>query len=812
MGIAVERLASPRIEAVSPGNGQLLEVPPRLREAMAGRYPIERAVGRGGMATVYLARDAKHQRDVAVKVLHPELAAGLGTERFLREIRIEAGLQHPHILPLHDSGEAEGFLYYVMPYVVGESLRQRLERETRLPVEDALAIAGDVADALGYAHAHGVVHRDIKPENILLSNGHALVADFGIAKAVELAGDSKLTETGWGMGTPAYMSPEQVIGEPADGRSDLYGLGCVVYEMLAGQPPFTAANARAMFTHHQVDTPLPLRTARPEVPAEVEAAVLTALAKLPADRFATASEFLERMTGSGDRRGSGRPRATPRAPPAAPTWGRRRAALVLAGATALLGGAYLAALHGRPAARSAGHPSSVAVLPIEDLQGDTSLAYISEGLTDELITDLAQIRGLQVINRQTTRLYGKSGKTPGQIAKELKVDAVVTGTLQRLGDSVHLTTQVTPSGSDRALWARSYGGSAGDLLRIQRETAWELGQRLRGERPGRATAGRSSGDPEAIDAYIRGRYWWNRRGQANLLRAIQFFGQALDADPSFAPAYAGIADAYVQLGYGSWLAPDDAFPKAAAAARKALELDSTLAEPHASLAFFNMYYAWDWAAAEREFQRAIARNPSYATAHEWYGLFLAAMGRSDQAVAEERRAQVLDPLSIGITGTTGWVLYYSGRQDDAERMLRTALRVDSGSVLAHLYLGRVLQAKGQVDSAIGEYEPALSGPLGLWAPTLSGLANLYALEGRRTEAMKLLHRLDSLSRSRYITPYAVAVVHAGLRQPDSAFAWLDRAVEERSHWLVWLNRDPRWLPLRSDARFAALVRRVGLPP
>ena len=241
------------------------------------------------------------------------MAAGLGTERFLREIRIEAGLQHPHILPLHDSGEAEGFLYYVMPYVVGESLRQRLERETRLPVADALAIAGDVADALGYAHAHGVVHRDIKPENILLSNGHALVADFGIAKAVELAGDSKLTETGWGMGTPAYMSPEQIVGEPADGRSDLYGLGCVVYEMLAGQPPFTAANARAMFTHHQVDTPPSLRTARPEVPAEVEAAVLTTLAKLPADRFATASEFLEADDRVGQSPGLGKaPRDAPR--------------------------------------------------------------------------------------------------------------------------------------------------------------------------------------------------------------------------------------------------------------------------------------------------------------------------------------------------------------------------------------------------------------------------------------------------------------------------------------------------------------------
>jgi serine/threonine-protein kinase len=800
---------------VSPGNGQAPDVLARLRAALADRYPIERAVGRGGMATVYLARDAKHHRDVAVKVLHPELAAGLGTERFLREIRIEAGLQHPHILPLHDSGEADGFLYYVMPFVVGESLRQRLERETRLPLDDALAITADVADALGYAHAQGVVHRDIKPENILLSNGHALVADFGIAKAVELAGDSKLTETGWGMGTPAYMSPEQIVGEPADGRSDVYGLGCVVYEMLAGQPPFPAASARAMFTRHQLDPPTPLRNARPEVPAEVEAAVLTALAKLPADRFATASEFLEGITGSGNRKGFSRPSPKPRLSLKAryARLGRPlRVGLVVSAVSLALGGAYLTLLRGRPVALAAGHVSTLAVLPIKDLQGDTSRAYIAEGLTDELSTDLAQIRGLQVINRQTMAGYGKSDKTPRQIAQELGVDAVVSGTLQRLGDTVHLTTELTPRGSDRALWARSYGGSAGDLLRIQRETAWELGERLRGERPRRTTAGGTAGDPEAIDAYIRGRYWWNRRGQSNLLRSIEFFGQALDADPSFAPAYAGMADAYTQLGYGSWLAPDDAFPKAAAAARKALALDSTLAEPHAALGFYNMYFAWDWAAAEREFRLAIARNPSYATAHEWHGLFLAAMGRFDEAVAEERRAQTLDPLSNAVTGTTGWVLHYSGRQDDAERVLRTALRVDSGFGLGHLYLGRVFQAKGELDSAIGQYEPQLSGPLGQWAPTLSGLANLYAAKGRRGDALRMLQRMDSLSRSRYITSYAVAVVHAGLNQPDSTFAWLDRAVKERTHWLVWLNRDPRWRAMRGDPRFADLVHRIGLPP
>jgi len=337
-----------------------------------------------------------------------------------------------------------------------------------------------------------------------------------------------------------------------------------------------------------------------------------------------------------------------------------------------------------------------------------------------------------------------------------------------------------------------------------------VGERLRGARPGRALVEARVGNADAIDAYIRGRYWWNKRGQANLLRAIQFFGQALDADPAFAPAYSGLADAYVQLGYGSYLSPEDAFLKAEAAARKALELDSTLAEPHATLGFVKMYYAWDWPAADREFRLAIARNQSYATAHEWYGLFLVAMGRYDEAVAQERTARALDPLSVGIAGTSGWVMHYSGRQDDAEQVLRAALRMDSNYSLGRLYLGRVMQAKGQLDSAVTKFQVARSREL--WVPTIAGLGNLYGLEGRRAEAMGELRLLDSLSKTQYVTSYAVALIHTALGQPDSAFAWLDRAVQERTHWLVWLNRDLRWKPLRADPRFASLVRRVGLPP
>ncbi len=352
--------------------GVIADAPDRLLQALADRYPIERPLGRGGMATVYLARDLKHQRQVAIKVLHPELAAGLGTDRFLREIRIEAGLQHPHILPLHDSGEADGFLYYVMPYVAGESLRDRLTREGSLSIEDTLRLGGDVAEALHYANERGVVHRDIKPENILLSGGHALVADFGIAKAVEAAGDSRLTETGWGMGTPAYMSPEQILGAAVDGRSDVYGLGCVLYEMLLGHPPFPAATARAVFARHHLDVPASIREERPDVPEHVDAALLKALAKEPNDRFSTTGKLLEALRLS-DNEYSTAPALALR--PARNPF--RRIKGLRARWLLIPFGGLLAAVGYRLASRSlhlgtAAESASIAVLPIVDRASDTS--------------------------------------------------------------------------------------------------------------------------------------------------------------------------------------------------------------------------------------------------------------------------------------------------------------------------------------------------------------------------------------------------------------------------------------------------------
>lgn len=454
-------------------------------------------------------------------------------------------------------------------------------------------------------------------------------------------------------------------------------------------------------------------------------------------------------------------------------------------------------------------PLRLAVLPIADVDSDTSRDYVAEGLTDQLITEFAQLPGLEVINGWTMRTYRGSKASTSEILRQLNASAALMATIQSLGDTVHMSVQLVRAGGESASWAKSYHGTRAELLRLQRQIARSAASSLNIRTADRATATRGPTDAAAIDLYIRGRHWWNRRTREALLRSIDFFAQAEDIDPMFAPAYSGMGDAYVQLGYGSLLRPDDAFPKARAAAQQALELDSTLAEPHATLAFVAMYYDWRWDQAAHEFKRALDLNPSYATAHEWYGLFLTAMGRFGEAREEERRAQALDPLSVPIAATAGWVLHYSGLQDDAQRELQVVLRQDSAFPLGRLYLGRVYQARGQLGNALAEY--AATGPLLDWIPTVAAVGTVLAEQGREREARLVLARMDSLGRTAYVTAYAYALVHAALGQTDSAFAWLDRAVTERTHWLVWLNRDTRWGKLKDDPRFTRLTAQVGLP-
>ena len=456
---------------------------------------------------------------------------------------------------------------------------------------------------------------------------------------------------------------------------------------------------------------------------------------------------------------------------------------------------------------------SIAVLPLKNLSGNPADEYFADGMTDELITNLAKISALRVTSYTSVSKYKTTSKPLPQVAQELQVDGIVEGSVLRSGDQVRITAQLIYAPRDQHLWAEEYQRYVRDVLYLQREVARDIAEQVRvtltpNERNRLATAG--AVDPAAYESYLRGRSFWNQRSEASLLKAIDQFNKAIEVDSGYAPAYSGLADCYTTLGYLSYLDPLDAFPRAHDAATKALELDPSLAEAHTSLAYYNLYHAWNWAEAENEFKKAIELNPNYAIAHDWYSYYLMAMGRFDEAWKEVNRAHELDPLSVTISTDIGFNHFYRRNYDEAINQLRATLSVSPKFPLAHLWLGRAYQQKKMYAEAIDEFnktDAALPG----WVVTIAGMGNAYGEWGRRAEAEQVLTRLDEVAHAKYVTPYGIALVYAGLGDKNRAFVWLNKAVAGRSHWLVWLNRDPRWDQLRSDPRFADLKKRVGLP-
>lgn len=456
---------------------------------------------------------------------------------------------------------------------------------------------------------------------------------------------------------------------------------------------------------------------------------------------------------------------------------------------------------------------SIAVLPLKNLSGNPADEYFADGMTDELITNLAKISALRVTSYTSVSKYKTTTKPLPQVAQELQVDGIVEGSILRSGDQVRITAQLIYAPRDQHLWAEEYQRYVRDVLYLQREVARDIAEQVRvtltpNERKRLATAG--AVDPVAYESYLRGRSFWNQRSEASLLKAIDQFNKAIEADPGYAPAYSGLADCYTTLGYLSYLDPLDAFPRARDAATRALELDPSLAEAHTSLAYYNLYHAWNWTEAENEFKKAIELNPNYATAHDWYSYYLTAMGRFDEAWKEVNRAHELDPLSVTISTDIGFNHYYRRSYDEAINQLRATLVISPKFPLAHLWLGRAYQQKKMYSEAIDEFnktDAALPG----WVVTIAGTGHAYGEWGHQTEAKQVLVRLNQMAREKYVTPYGIALVYAGLGDKDQAFAWLNKAVAGRSHWLVWLNRDPRFDRLRSDPRFDDLKKRVGLP-
>lgn len=730
----------------------------RLRAALAARYTIERELGHGGMATVYLADDVKHHRKVAVKVLRPELAAQIGPDRFLREVEIAARLNHPHILALYDSGEADGFLFYVMPYITGESLRHKLTREKQLSVDEAVGITRQVASALGHAHAQHVIHRDVKPENILLHEGEAMVADFGIALALSAAADERLTLTGLAVGTPAYMSPEQAAGERnLDARSDVYSLACVLYEMLAGEPPYTGATAQALIAKQMVDPVPGVRRVRAAVPVGVEQALTKALAKVPADRFASALTFAQALTAP----------ARPRGP-------------------------------------------SVAVLPFLNLSADPENEYFADGITEDVIAHLSKIRALKVISRSSVMQFKQRTQSVREIGARLEVTTVLDGSVRRAGDRVRIVAQLIDAVSEQHLWGETYDRQLTDIFGIQTDVALHIAAALKAELSLDEQA-RIRKDPtsdlEAYQLYLQGRQWLVRYTPEGMQRAIDCFRQATVRDPEYALAHASIAMTYAELGEGGSLSPDIAFGHAREAAATALRLDPGLGEVHCTVAYLKTLWDFDWIGAEVEFKRALELSPGGADTYDLYGRMCSALERYDEAIALQQRAQELDPLAhrMDVAST----MLRAGRFAEAARGAERVLESDPVYDRAHATLGWAYISQGRQAEGIAELERAvsLSQRNTQW---LAQLGEAYALLGNADKARDVLRQLDDRARTTYVSPYHLAFVYTGLGEAERALDLLERAFDERTGALYAIKGSLLFAPLRPHPRFQALLRKMNL--
>jgi serine/threonine-protein kinase len=732
----------------------------QFTRALADRYVLERVIGTGGMATVYLARDVRHGRKVALKVLRQDVGHALGAERFQAEITVTANLRHPNIVPLFDSGAAAGRLFYVMPFIDGESLRDRLEREHQLPVDESLRIAREVADALAYAHRFGVIHRDVKPANILLAGGHALVTDFGIARALSVAQSEQITASGVAVGTPAYMSPEQAAADPeVDGRTDQYSLACVLYEMLAGEPPYKAPTAQATLARRLTDPMPSLRAARDTVPEAVEETIRRALAKAPGDRFDTTTGFSQALT-----REAGEPAAT----------------------------------------------RSVAVLPFLNMSADPENEYFADGITEDVIAQLSKIRALKVVSRGSVMPFKRREVGAREIANRLRVATLLDGSVRRAGDRVRIVAQLVDAASDRQLWSETYDRRLTDIFAIQAEVALQIAAALEAtlSPAERARVGREpTRDVHAYQLYLQGRHRFITYTDEGMRQAIEYFERAIARDPKFAPAYAGIANAYTELGEIGLMPPSEAYPRGAAAAAKALELDPELGDAHCTVAFYKMVYEFDWKGSEAEFQRALELAPNSADAHDLYGRLCSALARYDEAIVLQQRAKDLDPVAHRVDIATAYLR--AGRLDEAFEAATQALELSPEYSRAHATYGWVCLRRGMVEEGVKAIEraEALAPEETLW---LAQLGQAYGEVGKVEEAREVLERLLERARTGYVAPYHLAFVYTGLKEWDKAIDCLEQAFAQKAGSVYGIKGSFLLVPLRMHPRFQALLRRMHL--
>ena len=799
---------------------------------VAGRYRIQRKLGEGAAAVVFLAHDERHGRDVALKILRPEVAVALGGARFEREITLSARLSHPHIVPMLDAGETDypgspngaKVLYYVMPVLQGASLRDRLNQQGQLSFDETLQITRDVGLALDYAHAQGVVHRDIKPENVLIGGGTAVVADFGVAKIVSDGSSSNsLTRTGFALGTVLYMSPEQSTAGPVDSRSDIYALGCMVYEMLAGEPPFTGPTPQSILAKHFTDAVPLVRRLRPNVPPGTDEAIATAMAKTPADRFATAGELtaaLERARTTGMTSLGASGYVAPSAGAPAPVPSRTGSTNRSRGMTIALGALGVIALvvalivlrvraGVAPPTRSADSVRAIAVLPFDDVSPAKDQEYFATGMADELVTALARLPNLRVAARTSSFALRNTTLSPAEIGRRLRVSALLTGSIAKDGNRLRIRTELVDVNADSVLWRRSFDRELKDVFEVQEQIAQTVVSQLRVlGAGGKSLVTVPTNDTAAYALYLRGRLAWNERTAGSLGQAVSYFKQAIAKDSGYARAWAGLADTYNVIGLNFYGHPGENFQLGREAARKAIALDSTLAEAHAALASATAFLERDYIAAEKSYETAIRLDPTYPTTYYFYSIFLVNLRRADDGIANAKLAHDLDPSSPALAQVVGMAYLNSGRFAESIEPFRVAISLQPRYYFPHSWYAIALARTAQRDSALAEaHEAVRLAPDNMLVRVFLG--QTYALVGQRDSAYAIARSIEALQPTTSVPNVMLGRLYAITGDKDRALAAIRRGIDANEAQAGQLLI-PGFDALAGDPRFEAMLREVHL--